>query len=926
MKKLSLLLLFLVPLLTSAATLTVNVDTNGVLKAPTNFFAANSNLMAQSIAASGGSGISGIASNGGSGSLNTFSNATTANLTNIGTLTNSGTADFGGAVSANGGFTVKNGANTNFDMGTITALFYPSGISGGLAVGTNGGKRFFYDKSANIMRVEKNGGGSWQFWADASVGDGGVGRNFFATNSLFVGTNAVTKISQGASNSLILTAGTNIVVIETNGNVTANRFIGDGSGLTGAGVSQATLDSTNTALLARANQIGTDATNNDNAISAGKISSSSGNGTNVTFWQQLFFGSNSLTYAKQLGSNGLFIAADTASMTLSTNSGLTVTMSAVTGGINFNGRAMIGQYTANFGGLWLDGNGILNPNSTNVTVFDAGFGTVVNTIFNRSIQFKNGGFEMWRIDSGSNFIPGTDIVEDIGSSSKRVRDLWYGGTNYIGSNGLTTISQGPSNSLIIAAGTNRVIVETNGNITAYKFYGDGSALTGIAGGPGGSSYTNNFPAGETNNVAVGNNPTNGIYFPSTNVIRFVNNGTNSGSFSNGAFRTEGTIVAQGTITGGSTIAVGSTFIGANQVSTTSIGLYSWNGRSAFYAPYDGAAMFVDNSAVTFKNLFLGSSQPTNTLLQMLSGPTPTLNLRDGTTNQWANFGAGITTLTYTNGGTNVSNPGLVITNSTPAISNGQQVAAIKLSGNGWKTTATAASQPVEWQMKNVPVQGSANPSSVLVWESIINGGTPTTNMTLTSGSALGNITSISAGGAAFNVNFQGDVSARTLVTSSSITSGLGLALGTGGNVAWVSGPSYFPIGTYGVSWRNSGGTDNAFHMQTLSTTNITANTNISGFINSTYHINIGQTAAAITNVLPTALPGRQYSFVVQTNNALWVQATNATIRYMNNVTTNSGFISSTNIGSCAHVFCISTNEWYIDNITQTNGVPTWSFQ
>src|ERR1700722_8197979 len=51
--------------------------------------------------------------------------------------------------------------------------------------------------------------------------------------------------------------------------------------------------------------------------------------------------------------------------------------------------------------------------------------------------------------------------------------------------------------------------------------------------------------------------------------------------------------------------------------------------------------------------------------------------------------------------------GFKLLNSTAAAPGAQQYSpALQLSGQGWKTTATAASQQCDWQIQCVPVQGT----------------------------------------------------------------------------------------------------------------------------------------------------------------------------------------------------------------------------
>jgi hypothetical protein len=67
--------------------------------------------------------------------------------------------------------------------------------------------------------------------------------------------------------------------------------------------------------------------------------------------------------------------------------------------------------------------------------------------------------------------------------------------------------------------------------------------------------------------------------------------------------------------------------------------------------------------------------------------------------------------------------GWVLTNPTAAAAGAQQFSPrLRFTGQGWKTTATAASQTVDWVVENRPVQGAASPATNLVFSSQINGG------------------------------------------------------------------------------------------------------------------------------------------------------------------------------------------------------------
>lgn len=75
------------------------------------------------------------------------------------------------------------------------------------------------------------------------------------------------------------------------------------------------------------------------------------------------------------------------------------------------------------------------------------------------------------------------------------------------------------------------------------------------------------------------------------------------------------------------------------------------------------------------------------------------------------------------GATQADASGLTLSNTAAAAVSAQQYSpAIKWSGRGWKTNATAASQSVDFRAYVAPVQGAAAPSGYLTFEAAINGG------------------------------------------------------------------------------------------------------------------------------------------------------------------------------------------------------------
>jgi hypothetical protein len=85
--------------------------------------------------------------------------------------------------------------------------------------------------------------------------------------------------------------------------------------------------------------------------------------------------------------------------------------------------------------------------------------------------------------------------------------------------------------------------------------------------------------------------------------------------------------------------------------------------------------------------------------------------------------------------------GCYLLNGTAAATGAQQFSpAIQLSGQGWKTTATAASQQCDWQIQNQPVQGTTAPTSNLVFSSQVALGGFVTALTLSNAGIITNAT------------------------------------------------------------------------------------------------------------------------------------------------------------------------------------------
>jgi hypothetical protein len=152
---------------------------------------------------------------------------------------------------------------------------------------------------------------------------------------------------------------------------------------------------------------------------------------------------------------------------------------------------------------------------------------------------------------------------------------------------------------------------------------------------------------------------------------------------------------------------------------------------------------------------IGGTAPAGGAFTSLTSTTPAANLASGLTQA-----------------ANTSVDGLTLIDSTTAAAAAQQFSPrLRLTGQGWKTNATAASQPVDWIIETQPVQGAANPTSNLVMSFQVNGGGYTAQMTMGSGTTG----ALSFGGTS-TASFNGPVLATALRVSGATVPGNGLYL------------------------------------------------------------------------------------------------------------------------------------------------------
>lgn len=186
------------------------------------------------------------------------------------------------------------------------------------------------------------------------------------------------------------------------------------------------------------------------------------------------------------------------------------------------------------------------------------------------------------------------------------------------------------------------------------------------------------------------------------------------------------------------------------------------GDNNAWAASRGALQFFDGTANTYIVGALASSVPTDGQFpQWHTGGTVTWVTAGGTVsgstgatdkavlrasgtggstlqNSTATLGDdAILTLPQATLAANTSGDGVILSNSTAAAAASQRYSPrLRLTGNGWKTNATAATQVVDWVAENVPVQGAANPTTQLTFSSQVNAAGYTNRLVLDSGGSI----------------------------------------------------------------------------------------------------------------------------------------------------------------------------------------------
>lgn len=307
----------------------------------------------------------------------------------------------------------------------------------------------------------------------------------------------------------------------------------------------------------------------------------------------------------------------------------------------------------------------------------------------------------------------------------------------------------------------------------------------------------------------------------------------------------------------------------------------------------------------------GTNVAPSTILVDASGNVSALNslaITNATATNGFNLTNGVATI-YKGGIGVTATDGLVLTNNQVASAGAQQQSpSIHIGGQGWKTTATAGSQAVDFQMFVLPVQGSANPSSTFTLNSSINGGAYGNSLLYTSAGAMSVAASFSTG-------------------SGGITSGTDITVALANKLNW-NGRSQIKSSADGANeFLNAAGTaPSDLRYGRLNSTK-TSNYTVTALDSGTIFDNIGA-AGAVTNTLPTAARGLFYEFYVDAAQTVTIVAgASTTIRYGATVTASAGNITSNAQGSIVRIVAISTTQWIVEFLNETliSVTGPWTF-
>lgn len=303
------------------------------------------------------------------------------------------------------------------------------------------------------------------------------------------------------------------------------------------------------------------------------------------------------------------------------------------------------------------------------------------------------------------------------------------------------------------------------------------------------------------------------------------NGTSGFSGTSGYSGTSGTSGTLGTsgFSGKSGFSGISGFSGTNGIS----GVSGFSGTSGFsgvsglgtsgFSGYSGGSSILtatNGTSLTSSDIRLGHASAGTgasnfTADRFLYLDTFTLQIGGSVGNDLYKFNnTGLCTITNDSlAVTQVDTKGLLLQNTTSAATGVQQISpSIHWKGSGWKTTATAASQSVDFRAYVLPIQGGSAPTSQWRLQSSINGAAYKTPFTITNQGTATFDGQISTGGSAQGVGGVVNINSSSGATTGTITAN-GVALeirAAGGNATYDAIRLYNYWGRYYLNCMDDG--------------------------------------------------------------------------------------------------------------------------
>lgn len=423
-----------------------------------------------------------------------------------------------------------------------------------------------------------------------------------------------------------------------------------------------------------------------------------------------------------------------------------------TGPIQIDGTLVISQGTgiSVLGGIAdLANNGVFSTGATGISVATANPSIVGNNVgATAGFPTNATGIALTSAASNSRVLgnPCGGIAACLSDASAGPKVTEQNGSQWISANTSTTPASGVPGTYALRltsadAATPRLLLEGYGTGITPIFLGLAARGTGVspsalqsgdvlvnygALGYGATQFGNGRIA---TRIVAAQNFTDTAQGTATDVLSTLSGGTTGAVVCR--FENDGGITCPNTVTGGSLGAgkfnvSGGYFVGGNAVAMSATGALSLNSTTgALSCSTCSTAVGANPTANVGLSAVNGSS--TNF---MRADAAPALSQAIAPT--WT----GVHTYTLTQAA-NTSTDGIALADTTAASTGNQQFSPrLRLTGQGWKTTATAASQAVDWIIENQPVQGTTNPTPNLVFSAQVNGGGYVPALSLLSNNAL----------------------------------------------------------------------------------------------------------------------------------------------------------------------------------------------